>query len=136
MSLLQGLREVIRTLRLEGKERVYARQERMSRATREAMAALGLALFAKRPAPGLTAVVSPLDADLLVKTLRERHGVVLLGGQDRVRGRIFRVAHLGHFDEREVLGAIGSIERALQELGQPATLGAGVAAALNVLANK
>lgn len=134
LSLLNGLREVIQIFRTEGKERLFTRQRRMSQATRAAMGAMGLELFASRPAPGLTAVVSPVDSDALVKTLRERYGVILLGGQDQVRGKIFRVAHLGYFEEREVLGALGQIERALAEHGHPVTLGTGMSAALEVLA--
>ncbi|MFN7133091.1 MAG: aminotransferase class V-fold PLP-dependent enzyme [Myxococcales bacterium] len=136
VSLIQGLREVINFLRTEGKEKVYARQERMSRATREAMTALGLTLFARRPAPGVTAVTSPIDSDLLTKTLRDRHGVVLLGGQDQLRGRIFRVSHVGLYNERDVLSAIAAIERALLEHGHAVELGKGLGAAQAVFAGR
>lgn len=132
VSLLLGLREVIRLLRAEGKERIFARHDRLARAVRAAMTALGLRLFARRPAPSLTTVVSPVDADKLVKTLRDRYGVTIVGGQDQAKGKIFRIAHLGYVDEPDVLVALSAVERALSDMGHPVALGTGVGAAMQV----
>ena len=136
VSLMLGLREVIRMLRGEGKEKIFERHDRMARAVRAAMLALGLSLFAKSPANALTTVISPVDSDKLVKVLRDRYGITLIGGQDQAKGKIFRIAHLGWFDDSDVVVVVAAVERALADLGHPVKLGTGVGAALEVFAAK
>lgn len=131
ISLVEGLDESLQMFREEGLVAVYARHERMARAARAAMQALGLALFAKAPSSAMTTVVAPdgIDSEALVKHLFEEYGIKLVGGQDAVKGKIFRVAHLGYFDDFDMLVVIGAIERGLHDLGAKIDLGAGLAAA-------
>src|SRR3989442_8539239 len=114
-----------------GRERVCARHERMARAARAGMQALGLTLYSKSPSPAMTTVLAPdgVDSEKLVKHLFKQYGIKLVGGQDAAKGKIFRIAHLGYFDDFDMLVVIGAIERGLHDLGARIELGAGLAAA-------
>jgi len=136
VSLVVGLKEVLRQIKEEGLENVFARTERMARATREAMKALGLQLFAPdSPSDAVTAVIAPADIDgqKVVKVLREKHNITIAGGQDQAKGRIFRIAHFGYMDTYDIVTVISAVEMTLRELGHPVELGKGVKAALKVL---
>ena len=97
--------------------------------------AIGFELFAARPAEGLTAVKIPADLDgsAFLKKLESRYGVKVAGGQAHLKGKIFRVAHMGIVDELDILATLSAIEMVLDELGRPVQFGAGVAAASQVL---
>jgi aspartate aminotransferase-like enzyme len=136
VSLVIGLREVLRMIKGEGLEHVFARTARMAKATREAMKALGLQLFAPdSPSDAVTAVVAPqgIDGQKVVKVLREKHNITIAGGQDQAKGKIFRIAHFGYMDTYDIVTAVAAVELALKELGHPVELGKGVKAALEVL---
>jgi aspartate aminotransferase-like enzyme len=97
VSLVVGLHESLAAIRAEGLPAAFARHDRLARATRAGVMALGLELFAERPTPALTAVTVPqgIEASAIVKTLRTAHGITISGGQTKVKGKIFRLAHLG-----------------------------------------
>lgn len=137
ISLVMGLAEVLRWLRELTLPAVYARHERMARASRAAMVSIGCQLFAKHPVVSLTTVCSPegIDSDKLVKTLKNSYGVTLVGGQDAAKGKIFRIAHLGYFDDFDIVVAVAAIERALADHGyQRHPFGTGVGTAMKVMA--
>jgi len=131
IALVEGLDESLAMFREEGLENVFARHERMARAARAGMQALGLTLYSKSPSSAMTTVVAPdgVDSEKLVKHLFNRYGIKLVGGQDAAKGRIFRIAHLGYFDDFDMLVVIGAVERGLHDLGARVQLGAGLAAA-------
>ena len=131
IALVEGLDESLAMFREEGLENVFARHERMARAARAGMQALGLTLYSKSPSPAMTTVVAPdgVDSERLVKHLFKQYGIKLVGGQDAAKGRIFRIAHLGYFDDFDMLVVIGAVERGLHDLGARVQLGAGLAAA-------
>jgi aspartate aminotransferase-like enzyme len=131
IALVEGLDESLAMFREEGIENVFARHERMARAARAGMQALGLTLYSKSPSPAMTTVLAPdgIDSEKLVKHLFARYGIKLVGGQDAAKGRIFRIAHLGYFDDFDMLVVIGAVERGLHDLGARVQLGAGLAAA-------
>ena len=136
VTLVVGLREVLRMIKEEGLENVFARTERIARATREAMKALGLALFAPdSPSNAVTAIVAPpgVDGQKVVKVLREKHNITIAGGQDQAKGKIFRIAHFGYMDTYDIVTAVAAVEMTLKELGYDVKLGSGVKAALEVL---
>jgi len=136
VSLVVGLREVLRMMKEEGLENVFARTDRIARATREAMKALGLALFAPdAPSNAVTAVVAPpgVDGQKVVKVLREKHNITIAGGQDQAKGKIFRIAHFGYMDTYDIVTVVAAVEITLKELGYAVELGRGVKAALEVL---
>ncbi len=135
ISLIVGLRESLRILTEEGLENVYRRSEMLARATREGARAIGLEIFSKNPSPAVTAICAPegIDGQAIYKTLWKKYGVTGAGGQDRLKGRIFRLATLGYADKYDVITAVAAIEFALRDLGYAFTVGKGVAAATDCL---
>ena len=93
-------------------------------------------LVATRPADGMTAVYFPegLDGKGFLDRLQGRFGVKLAGGQGPLKGRIFRIAHMGMVDELDILSTLAAIELVLAEMARDVKLGAGVAAASGVFA--
>jgi len=136
ITLTIGLVEALRMIKEEGLDACFARHAQLAEATRRACVALGCTLFApSAPSPTVTSVLGPegLDTDKLVKQLRNGYGVSITGGQDAVKGKIFRVAHLGYFDTFDILTSVSAIEMALADLGVKVSNGAGTAAAQAVL---
>ena len=132
VGLVRGLCKSIDIIKEEGIENVLARHARLANATREAVKGLGLELFSASPSNAVTAVKVPsgLDGQELVKTMRNKYGVTIAGGQAHMKGKIFRIAHLGYMVEFDTLTAISALEIALKELGYKFKLGSGVSAAL------
>jgi aspartate aminotransferase-like enzyme len=137
VSLLAGLDVALELLRAEGLPRVYRRHDRLARATRAGVAALGLSLFPRAtPSPAVTAVEAPpgVDGEAIVRTYGEAHNITIAGGQGEMKGRLFRLAHLGWVGDYDVIVGLAALERVLDALGVPAEPGAAVAAAQRVLA--
>jgi aspartate aminotransferase-like enzyme len=135
ISLIMGLRESLRMMKEEGRDNVFRRIEILARATREGAMALGLKVFAKSPSPAVTAIVAPegIDGQAIYKTLWKKYGVTGAGGQDQLKGKIFRIATLGYADKYDVITAISALEFTLKDLGYKFQMGVGVAKALEVL---
>jgi len=136
ISLIVGLQQTLRMIRSEGLQNVFRRHEQLAAAMRAGVTALGLELFAERPTPAVTAVNAPtsIDGSAIVKTLRERHGVTIAGGQGSMKGKIFRLATMGYADPSDVVVALSALELTLSELGYPSKPGEGIRAAQVVLA--
>jgi len=137
ISLVYGLRAALRLMLDEGLPEVYARHDRLARATRAAATALGLRLLApEAPSPAATAICLPdgLDGSALFRYLRDRIRVTFAGGQDRLKGKIIRIAHLGYVDAFDVVTGVAALELGLRHFGAPVELGRGVGAAEAVLA--
>ncbi len=137
VTLTIGLVESLRMLKEEGLENVFARHDQLARATRAAVEALGCKLYAPTaPSPTVTSVWGPtgLDTGKIVKQLRDKYGVSITGGQDAVKGKIFRVAHLGYFGVFDILTSVTALEMALTDLGVQIQRGVGTAAAEAILA--
>ena len=136
VTLIIGLNASIKMLQEEGLENVFARHDKLARATRAGAAALGLKLFPKEsPSNALTAIEAPagVDGQAIYKNLREKYGITGAGGQDKLKGKIFRIAHLGYAGTFDVITAIAGIEMVLKGLGHPVKLGTGVGAAQEIL---
>jgi aspartate aminotransferase-like enzyme len=136
VTLIIGLNESLKMLQAEGLENVFKRHEKLAQTTRKAVHALGLELYAKEsPSNAVTAIMSPpgIDGQAVYKNLREKYGITAAGGQDRARGKIFRIAHLGYVDKFDVITAIAGIEMVLKGMGYPVKLGTGVAIAEELL---
>jgi aspartate aminotransferase-like enzyme len=136
VTLIIGLNSCLTMLQEEGLQNMFARHERLARATRAAAGALGLKLFPKEsPSNALTAIEAPagVDGQAIYKNLREKYGITGAGGQDKLKGKIFRIAHLGYADTFDVITAVAGIEMVLKGLGHPVKLGTGVAAAQEIL---
>ncbi|OPY69580.1 MAG: Soluble hydrogenase 42 kDa subunit [Syntrophorhabdaceae bacterium PtaU1.Bin034] len=135
ISLIIGLRESLRLIREEGLENVYKRIDGLARATREGAKALGLKVFAKSPSPAVTAIVAPegIDGQEIYKTLWKKYAVTGAGGQDQLKGKVFRIATLGYAGKYDVITAIAALEFTLRDLGYKFEIGKGVAAATDCL---
>lgn len=136
VSLVIGLRAVLKDIRAEGLENVHKRHSRLAQATRAAVQALGLKFVAPdAPADSTTGFFVPdgVDGGKLVKSLRDDFGVTMAGGQDQWKGKIVRIAHLGYVDTFDVVVAISSLEMALHKFGHKVEFGKGVAAAQKIL---
>jgi aspartate aminotransferase-like enzyme len=99
---------------------------------------MGLKIFPTRPTSGLTVVTVPdgLDGVGLLGKLEKRYGLKLAGGQDNLKGKIFRLAHMGYMDQFDVISALAGVELVLIEMGQKIEPGVGVAAAQKVYAKE
>lgn len=135
VGLLFQLNEALKLIRGETIEGMWNRHDWMARATREAVKALRLELFAERPGNVLTAVKVPagVDGEKLVKQMRDDLGVTFAGGQGSMKGKVFRMAHLGYMDRFDILTGIAALEIGLKRQGFDVRLGSGTAAAQAVL---
>jgi aspartate aminotransferase-like enzyme len=135
-ALIVGLNEALAMMKEEGRENVIARHAANAAATRAAAQALGLTLFAQVPSNAVTAITAPagVDAGKIVKAMRERHGMVIANGQDRLKGMSFRIGHMGAYDAADILAVTGALEDALAQVGVDVAPGTGVAAAQQAFA--
>jgi alanine-glyoxylate transaminase/serine-glyoxylate transaminase/serine-pyruvate transaminase len=136
-NLLLGLRTALDMLFDEGLDAIFARHRRHAAATREAVAAWGLELQCQDPSaysPTVTAVVMPegYREDTFRQVVLERYAMSLGGGLSKLAGRVFRIGHLGDFDDLALVGALAGVELGLELAGVPHKRG-GVAAALDAL---
>ena len=129
VSLTLALEEALAMIAEEGLENVHARHRRVAMAMRSGAQALGYRLFATSPSHALTALYPPdgVDASGVVKRLREVHSMVVAGGQDHLKGKIFRIGHMGAYDLGDVLAMIGALEECAGAFGKPARGGADAA---------
>ncbi|MBD1843791.1 alanine--glyoxylate aminotransferase family protein [Cyanobacteria bacterium FACHB-63] len=138
INLFYAMQAALRMMQAEGLENIFARHERLRRATRAAVQGLGMPLFAadECSSPAITAVMpNGVDAEKIRGIMRKRFDIALAGGQDHLKGQIFRIGHLGFVSDRDILTAISALEATLQELGYEGfTPGAGITAAAKVLA--
>jgi aspartate aminotransferase-like enzyme len=130
ISIILALGEALKYIKSIGMENVVANARFLARATREACTAMGLELFAKRPASSLTAVKAPagLDSGVIIKGFQQRFGTIITNGQGSMQGQLFRLAHLGYFDITDMFGIIAGLELILRANRYPVELGTGVTA--------
>jgi aspartate aminotransferase-like enzyme len=137
INLYFALEAALTMMQAEGLEAIFARHSRHRAAAQAGMKAIGLPLYAAEGygSPAITAVAPEgIDAETLRKKVKERFDILLAGGQDHLKGHVFRIGHLGFVCDRDVLTAVAAIEATLQGLGlHKGTPGAGVAAAAAAL---
>ncbi|HET9491826.1 MAG TPA: alanine--glyoxylate aminotransferase family protein [Methylomirabilota bacterium] len=139
VGIVVGLREALRLMHAEGLGNVFRRHDRMARATRAGVEALGLQLFARAtPSPAVTAVTAPagIDGETIVATFAKTHNITIAGGQGEMKGKLFRLGHMGYAVEFDVITALAALEQVLADLGLPVDFGASVRAAQKVFAEK
>jgi serine---pyruvate transaminase len=142
ISVVQGLHRALEVYFQEGPEAAFARHALLSRAIKEGVQALGLDLFGEDldRAWTVTAIRAPdgpegrLDADAICRRIRADHGVVLAPGQGPLKGKVFRIGHLGYYDRLDMIRGLAALEMTLDALGFPVKRGAAVAAAEDVFA--
>ena len=123
-NLLYGLREALRMLEEEGIQNVFARHQRHAEATRRAVRAWGLELLARNPleySASLTAVLLPAghDADRVRELILERFDLSLGTGLTKLKGKVFRIGHLGDFNDLMLMGTLAGVEMGLALAGVP-----------------
>jgi alanine-glyoxylate transaminase/serine-glyoxylate transaminase/serine-pyruvate transaminase len=133
-ALLFGLSESLKMLAEEGLENVFQRHARLAEACRRAIVALGLNLFAQNRAQcsnSLTAIRMPdgFDSDRFIDHTLKLVDLPLGKGLGKVKGKLFRIGHLGSLNELELIGVLAGVEMALKSFGVKTPLGAGLAAA-------
>lgn len=139
-NLLYGLRESLHMLQEEGLDKVFARHDRLAEATRRAVRAWNLELLCLNPqeySSTLTAVLMPAgrDADAFRKLVLEKFNMSLGNGLGKIQGKVFRIGHLGDFNDLMLAGTLSGLEMGFALAGVPFSKG-GVLAALDYLAGK
>jgi len=135
VSLVRAQKKALDMMMEEGLENVFARHARLAQATRAAAEALGLELVAQNPVNGVTATYGPdgIDTGKVVAHMHDRYGVQIAGGQGHLKGKIFRIGHMGYVSEEDLMVAISAFEKGLRDFGYQFELGAGVDAAMQAL---
>lgn len=137
-TLIRAQRASLKRIRAEGIENLWSRHARIAAACRAGVTAMGLAVFAERPNAALTVIAVPagIDGTATLKKLEKQYGYKLADGQDTLKGKIWRLSHMGYTDAFEVLGALAALELVLLESGFVLAAGAGVAAFQQSIAGK
>jgi aspartate aminotransferase-like enzyme len=134
-TLVVSLHAALSYIRQLGRENLVANAALLAEATREAAQAWGLKLFAvASPADALTAICAPegMDSGVIVKEMRARFGAIVANGQGSMKGKIFRLAHLGYYDAADLFAALAALEIVLLKAGHKVELGSGIRAAQEV----
>lgn len=132
VTLIIGLKKSLDMIKEETIEKVWKRHEDNAAAMRQAVKAIGLKLYSQSPANAVTAVWIPesVDGSAFVKKIRDEYGVTMAGGQETLKGRIFRVAQMGYANQFDTVVASSAIEMVLAELGYGFEHGAATRAAV------
>ncbi|MDP2911137.1 MAG: alanine--glyoxylate aminotransferase family protein [Candidatus Omnitrophota bacterium] len=136
VNLMIGLREALKIIREEGLEVIFERHKKMALAVRGAVKAMGLELFAPDAySDAVTAVKVPqgIDGEKLVKTMRDKYGVGIAGGQDEMKGKMFRIATMGYITASDLVVCFAVLETVLNDMGYKFQLGSGVKALEEIL---
>jgi len=128
INIIIALNEVLKEIKKEGLEKIIAKNRKLAYATREALKAMGLEIYAKDVSDSVTAVRVPagIDGEKLVKTMRDIDGVTMAGGQSQLKGKIFRIAHMGYIGESDLKFGIKILEENLEKMGYKFEKGIGV----------
>ena len=124
MNLVFALDEALKMMREEGLDEIFLRHNKHKLAMSNAIKALNLELFAdeKHLSPSITAIKTQgIDAEEFRKTIKEKYDILLAGGQDQLKGKIFRVGHLGYVNDRDIITVISAISNTLLSLGKITT---------------
>ena len=120
INLMFGLKAALQMMREEGLENIFARHQRLTEITRAGVRELGLPLFASDDcaAVAVTAVIPDQhDAEAIRSTMNKKYDIALAGGQDHLKGKIFRIGHLGFVSDADVLKALAALKATLNQLG-------------------
>ena len=118
VNLVFALEESLKMMQEEGLENIFQRHEKHKLAVSNAIQALNLKLFADNNSlsPSITAIESTqIDAEAFRKIIKDKYDILLAGGQDHLKGKIFRVGHLGYVNDRDMMTAISAIGLTLLE---------------------
>ncbi len=137
IGLIIALTESLNMIKKEGLQNIFSYYSKLAKATREAAKALGLKIFAKEDcsSDAITAIEVPsgVNGEKMVEAMRDIYHVTIAGGQAELKGKVFRIAHMGYINEFDIITAISCLEKVLKEMKYSFQLGTGVAAAQRVI---
>lgn len=135
VTLFIGLDHALHLIKEEGIEKVWKRHEKLANAIRAGCKALGLQLLSSSPSNALTAIYVPEGVEFkkFNSVIKEKYGITVAGGQGHLKGKIFRISHLGYYDELDMMTMMAALERTLLEVGASVDVGAGLTAAQKAL---
>lgn len=139
VSLIVGLDQSLKMMKEEGLAPTFTRRRLMAKALTEAMTAIGLSPYPKEGASiSVTAISAPdgYDGQTIYKDLRVKYGITAAGGQDQLKGKVFRISNMGYLDIFDTITAVAAVEMVLKGMGYPVKLGTGVGAAQEILLRK
>jgi aspartate aminotransferase-like enzyme len=132
VSLMYAMNEALNIIMEEGLEARIKRHELAAKATINGVKAMGLELFAKEDVSSTTVTAINIPEGMTDKnlrgTMRNKYRIELAGGQDHLKGNVFRIGHMGNITHREIISTIAALEMALKEFGYEIELGSGVSA--------
>jgi len=137
ITLIVGVDAALQIIKDEGIENIWHQHERKANAIRAGVTALGMKLFSNSPSFAVTPVWLPENVDWkkFNSTLKKTYGITVAGGQDEFTGKIFRISHLGYYDEFDMVTIIAALEMSLNEVGYSFPSGIGVQAVMNYFQN-
>ncbi len=137
-TMIRAMRVSLKKILAEGMENIWARQARYAAAARAGFQAIGMEIFPAQPNNALTIAKMPagIDSSALLSKLEKQFGLKLANGQDELKGKVIRLAHMGYIDQFDILAGIAGVELVLMEMGHPVEPGKGLAAAQRVFAQK
>ena len=140
INLYFALEASLNMMQKEGLLNIFNRHTRHQRATQEGIKAMGLKLFTKEGfgSPAITAVLpEDIDAENIRKSMKNDFDILLAGGQDHLKGKIFRIGHLGFVNDRDIVSVISALESTLYKMEKlKAPLGQGLAKSISTLNNE
>ncbi len=140
INLYFALEASLTMMQKEGLNNIFARHARHQKATQEGIKAMGLNLFTKESfgSPAITAVKPEnIDAENIRKLIKNDFDILLAGGQDHLKGKIFRIGHLGFVNDRDIISVISALESTLDKIGElNMPIGRGIAKTISILNNK
>tara|TARA_Y100001968_G_scaffold24425_1_gene19108 strand:+ start:2087 stop:3241 length:1155 start_codon:yes stop_codon:yes gene_type:complete len=140
INLYFALEASLTMMQNEGLNNIFKRHARHKNATQAGMKAMGLKLFAKEGfgSPAITAVQpETLDAEEIRKSIKNNFDILLAGGQDHLKGKIFRIGHLGFVNDRDIISVVGSLESTLSKMGKlQSPIGSGIKKTISILNNE
>ena len=118
VNLTVALVQSLKIIREQGIENLWAYFDKLSEATRQALKSLGMNILSKSPSSSVTAAsIEGIDAGNIVKKMRKEYGVSITGGQDHLKGKIIRIAHMGYINESDMVMCLSILEKVLADLG-------------------
>ncbi len=140
INLYFGLEASLKMMKKEGLNNIFRRHARHQKATQEGIKAMGLNLFTKESfgSPAITAIQPEnIDAEEIRKSMKNDFDILLAGGQDHLKGKIFRIGHLGFVNDRDIISVISALESTLDKMEKlKAPTGQGIAKTISVLNNE
>jgi serine---pyruvate transaminase len=135
LTLVKGLNKSLELIQKEGIEKIWTRVAKLAHASREALKAMNLKIYAQDTADSVTGFWLPegFDEAAFRKTLRADFGVHVAAGQGKIKGKVVRISHMGYVDYVDTMGALAAIENILLRMGHKLTPGAGLATAQKIL---